>query len=57
MTWPIPRSRHNGASLGRRKLAPIQKLRAKYSVGVIVIFAAAAPKKFDSAALAVVMRP
>ena len=57
MTWSIPRSRHRGASLGRRKLAPIQKLRAKYSVGVIVIFAAAAPKNFASAALAVVMRP
>ena len=57
MMWPTPRSRHSGDSLGRRKLAPIQKLRAKYSDGVIVIFAAAAPKNFDSAALAVVMRP
>jgi hypothetical protein len=35
----------------------IQKLRAKYSLGVIVILAAAAPKKLDSAALASVMRP
>ena len=57
MTCSMPRSRHRGASLGRRKLAPIQKLRAKYSVGVIVILAAAAPKNLASAALAMVMRP
>ena len=57
MTWSIPSSRQSGASLGRRKEAPIQKLRAKYSDGFIVSLAAAAPKKLASAALARVMRP
>jgi hypothetical protein len=45
-----------GASTGRRKLAPTQKLRRKYSLGLIVSDAATAPKKLASALALVVIR-
>ena len=45
-----------GASEGRRKLAPIQKFRAKYSDGFMAMPAATSPKNSDSAESGRVMR-
>ena len=57
MIRSTPTSWRTADSVARRKLAPTQKLRAKYSDGVIDMPLAAAPKKSASAAPPMVMRP
>ena len=57
MIRSTPTSWRTADSLARRKLAPTEKLRAKYSDGVMDIPLAAAPKKLASAAPPRVIRP
>ena len=57
MIRSTPTSWRTADSLARRKLAPTEKFRAKYSDGVIDMPWAAAPKKAASAAPPMVIRP